>query len=43
VVQQEIWAGVRRLKANGLSILVVDKSLKELASVADSAVVLERG
>ena len=43
VVRQEIWAGVRRLKADGLSILVVDKSLKELASVADSAVVLERG
>ena len=43
VVRQEIWAGVRRLKAQGLSILVVDKSLKELASVADRAVVLERG
>ena len=43
VVRQEIWEGVRRLKAEGLSILVVDKSLKELASVADSAVVLERG
>ena len=43
VVRQEIWAGVRQLKADGLSILVVDKSLRELASVADSAVVLERG
>ncbi len=43
VVRQEIWAGVRALKAEGLSILLVDKSLKELASVADSAVVLERG
>ena len=43
VVRQEIWEGVRRLKADGLSILVVDKSLKELASVADRAVVLERG
>ena len=43
VVRQEIWAGVRRLKAEGLSILVVDKSLKELASVADRAVVLEGG
>ena len=43
VVRQEIWEGVRRLKAEGLSILVVDKSLKELASVADRAVVLERG
>ncbi|MDQ2067851.1 ABC transporter ATP-binding protein [Xinfangfangia sp. CPCC 101601] len=43
VVRQEIWAGVRQLKAEGLSILVVDKSLKELETVADSAVVLERG
>ena len=43
VVRQEIWEGVRKLKAEGLSILVVDKSLKELASVADAAVVLERG
>lgn len=43
VVRQEIWAGVRQLKAEGLSILLVDKSLKEIASVADRAVVLERG
>lgn len=43
VVRQEIWAGVRELKAQGLSILLVDKSLKEIASVADRAVVLERG
>lgn len=43
VVRQEIWAGIRALKSEGLSILVVDKSLKELASVADRAVILERG
>lgn len=43
VVRQEIWAGIRALKAQGLSILLVDKSLKELASVADHAVILERG
>ena len=43
VVRQEIWQGVRRLKAEGLSILLVDKSLRELAAVADSAVVVERG
>ena len=43
VVRQEIWAGVRALKAEGLSILLVDKSLKEIVSVADSAVIIERG
>lgn len=43
VVRQEIWDGVRQLKADGMSILLVDKSLREIASVADSAVVLERG
>ena len=44
VVRQEIWAAIARLKReSGLSILVVDKSLRELALVADGAVVLERG
>ena len=44
IVRQEIWAAIRALKANAsLSILVVDKSLKELASVADQAVMLARG
>ncbi len=44
VVRQEIWAAIRRLKAEtGLAILVVDKALKELATVADRAVILEGG
>ncbi|MCB2135053.1 MAG: ABC transporter ATP-binding protein [Rhodobacteraceae bacterium] len=44
IVRQEIWAAVARLKREtGLAILVVDKSLKELAAVADSASILERG
>ena len=44
VVRQEIWAAIRRLKAEtGLAIVVVDKSLRELAQVADRAVILERG
>ncbi|WP_166418617.1 ABC transporter ATP-binding protein [Cochlodiniinecator piscidefendens] len=44
VVRQEIWTAIRTLKAqSGLSLLVVDKSLKELASVADRAVILEKG
>ena len=44
VIRNEIWAAIGRLKREtGLSILVVDKSLKELATVADYAVILERG
>ena len=43
VVRQEIWAAVGALKAQGMSILIVDKSLKELRAVADRAVILERG
>lgn len=44
VVRQEIWGAIRNLKQNsGLSILVVDKTLKELAGVADRGVILERG
>lgn len=44
IVRQEIWSAIGRLKREtGLSILVVDKSLKELASVADRGVILARG
>ncbi|TNF57627.1 MAG: ABC transporter ATP-binding protein [Rhodobacteraceae bacterium] len=44
VVRQEIWAAIARLKAGtGLSLLVVDKSLRELGSVADRACIIERG
>ena len=44
VIRQEIWQAVARLKAEtGLSIIVIDKSIRELAGVADSAVILEKG
>ncbi len=44
VVRHEIWAAIARLKSEtGLAIVVVDKSLKELGGVADSAVILEKG
>ncbi|NNU80184.1 ABC transporter ATP-binding protein [Halovulum dunhuangense] len=43
VVRQEIWTAIRALKADGLSILLVDKSLKELRAIADRAVIVERG
>lgn len=44
VVRQEIWVAISKLKQEtGLSILVVDKTIAELANVADRAVILERG
>ncbi|MES0812302.1 ABC transporter ATP-binding protein [Roseibium sp. SCPC15] len=44
IIRQEIWAVIRRLKAEtGLSILVIDKSLSELKGVCDRATILERG
>ena len=44
VVRQEIWSVLRRLKGEtDLSLLVVDKSLRELRTVADAAVVIEGG
>lgn len=44
VVRQEIWAAIAQLKTEtGLAILVVDKSLRELSTVADEAVILQRG
>lgn len=44
IIRREIWAAINRLKAEtGLSILVIDKSIRELKEVCDSAVILERG
>ncbi len=44
VIRQEIWAAIARLKReSGLSILLIDKTLRELTQVADRAVILERG
>lgn len=43
VVRREIWAAIRALKSEKLSILIVDKSVKELGAVADRCVILERG
>lgn len=44
IIRQEIWSAIKALKSQtGLAILVIDKSVKELRSVADSATILERG
>lgn len=42
-IRAEIWAALARLKRGGESILIVDKTLKELLPLADACVVLERG
>ena len=43
VIRQDIWAVIRRLKDEGQSILIVDKSLSELLPAADRCFVLEKG
>ncbi|MCT4684540.1 MAG: ABC transporter ATP-binding protein [Roseicyclus sp.] len=44
LIRAEIWAAIARLKTEtGLSLLVIDKSLKELKGVADRAVLVARG
>ena len=43
LIRQEIWASIKVLKEQGLSILIVDKNLKDLLPLASSCVVLEKG
>lgn len=44
IIRQEIWAAISKLKhQTGLTILLIDKSLKEISAVSDRAVILERG
>ena len=42
-IRAEIWSALARLKRDGESILIVDKTLKELLPLADACVILERG
>ena len=44
IIRQEIWVAIARLKREtGMAILVIDKSIKELSAISDSAAILERG
>lgn len=43
IVRQEIWSAIRQLRAAGQSILLVDKTLKELLPVCDHCFILEKG
>ena len=43
IVRQEIWTAIRQLRSAGQSILLVDKTLKELLPVCDHCFILEKG
>ncbi len=43
VIRDQIWTVLARLKAEGLSILVIDKTLGALARIADDMAILEKG
>jgi branched-chain amino acid transport system ATP-binding protein len=43
LIRLEIYRSIQQLKAEGLSILVIDKDVKALTKVADRHYVLEKG
>jgi branched-chain amino acid transport system ATP-binding protein len=43
LIRQEIYRSIAELKANGLSLLLIDKDIRPLARVADRHYVLEKG
>ncbi len=43
LVRQKIWASLELIREQGMSILVVDKNLKDLLRIADRHFIIERG
>ncbi len=43
VLRREIWSAIRDVKGRGQAILLVDKNLRDLLSLADACVILEKG
>ena len=43
LVRNEIWRCLNKLKKEGISMLVVDKNIKDLARIADVHYVIEKG
>ncbi|MCF6233075.1 MAG: ABC transporter ATP-binding protein [Rhodobacteraceae bacterium] len=43
LVRQKIWAAINQIKQQDISILVVDKNLKDLLKIADVNYIIERG
>jgi branched-chain amino acid transport system ATP-binding protein len=42
-IREKIWTCLQRLKDSGLSILLIDKNLDELAPLADRTYIMEKG
>ena len=43
LIRKEIWNCLSMLKARGQSVLVIDKNVENLASIADRHYIIERG
>ena len=44
IIRQEIWSAIKTLRNDtGLTILIIDKSIKELRQICDRVVILEKG
>lgn len=43
LIREEIWRGLGILKGKGLAILVIDKNLESLFTIADSHYIMEKG
>lgn len=43
LIRQEIWAIIRRLRSSGVAVLVVDKDIETLATIADRCVIIAKG
>jgi branched-chain amino acid transport system ATP-binding protein len=43
LIREEIWGLLGRLKAEGLTILLIDKNIEELARISDHYHVIEKG
>jgi len=43
LIRQEIWRRLEQLKQSGLAILLIDKSIDEMAQIADRHFIIEKG
>ena len=43
LVRKKIWEAIGLIRGQGVSILVVDKNLKDLLKIADRNFIIERG
>jgi branched-chain amino acid transport system ATP-binding protein len=43
LVRQDVWTTIRRLRAAGIAVLVVDKDIDTLATIADRCIVIAKG